>query len=177
MNALAALAAARHAGVPVKAGIAALAEFRNVKRRMEVRGVTRDITVYDDFAHHPTAIRTTIDGLRSRVKGSRIIAVLEPRSNTMKMGVWKESLADSLTGADVVFCYAANLGWDLPQALLPLGEKAVAFEELDQLIAAITAYAQPGDHVLIMSNAGFGGIHEKLLKRMAAVAADEVASG
>ncbi|MCC2681530.1 MAG: UDP-N-acetylmuramate [Nitrosospira multiformis] len=177
MNALGALAAARHAGVPVKTGIAALAEFRNVKRRMEVRGVTRDITVYDDFAHHPTAIRTTIDGLRSRVKEARIIAVLEPRSNTMKMGVWKESLADSLTGADVVFCYAANLGWDLPQALLPLGEKAVAFEELEQLIAAITAYAQPGDHVLVMSNAGFGGIHEKLLKRMGAVAADEVASG
>jgi UDP-N-acetylmuramate: L-alanyl-gamma-D-glutamyl-meso-diaminopimelate ligase len=177
MNALAALAAARHAGVPVKTGIAALAEFRNVKRRMEVRGVARDITVYDDFAHHPTAIRTTIDGLRNRVKEARIIAVLEPRSNTMKMGVWKESLADSLTRADVVFCYAANLGWDLSQALLPLGEKAVAFEELDQLIAAITAYAQPGDHILVMSNAGFGGIHEKLLKRVAAVAADEVASG
>jgi UDP-N-acetylmuramate: L-alanyl-gamma-D-glutamyl-meso-diaminopimelate ligase len=144
---------------------------------MEVRGVARDITVYDDFAHHPTAIRTTIDGLRNRVKEARIIAVLEPRSNTMKMGIWKESLADSLTRADVVFCYAANLGWDLSQELRPLGEKAVAFEELDQVIAAITAYAQPGDHILVMSNAGFGGIHEKLLKRMAAVAADEVASG
>ena len=112
MNGLAALAAARHAGVPVNVGIEALRQFKNVKRRMEVRGVRNGITVYDDFAHHPTAIRTTLDGLRSKVKGARIIAVLEPRSNTMKMGVWKDSLADSLVAADQVFCYNAHLGWD-----------------------------------------------------------------
>ncbi len=111
-NALAALAAARHAGVPVTKAIDALAEFRNVKRRLEVRGTVNGITVYDDFAHHPTAIETTIAGLRSKVRGARILAVLEPRSNTMKMGVMKDALAGSLAGADLVFCYTNGLGWD-----------------------------------------------------------------
>ena len=167
MNALAALAAARHAGVPVNTAIAALTQFKNVKRRMEVRGVNRGITVYDDFAHHPTAVRTTLDGLRNNVNGARIIAVLEPRSNTMKMGIWKDSLGDSLAAADLVFCYNANLGWNAKQALSTLGARAVTHDNLEQLIAAIVAASHPGDHVLIMSNSDFGGIHEKLLKAIA----------
>jgi UDP-N-acetylmuramate: L-alanyl-gamma-D-glutamyl-meso-diaminopimelate ligase len=168
MNALAALAAARHAGVPTKTGIAALAQFKNVKRRMEVRGVVNGITVYDDFAHHPTAIYTTLQGLRDRVDGARIIAVLEPRSNTMKMGTWKDSLAGSLAAADQVFCYTANLGWDAGEALQSLGAKTASHDDLERLTAAIVATTRPGDHLLIMSNGGFGGIHEKLLKALGA---------
>lgn len=164
MNALAALAAARHAGVPVNTAIAALTQFKNVKRRMEIRGVVRGITVYDDFAHHPTAIRTTIGGLRDKARGARIIAVLEPRSNTMKMGVWKESLAESLAGADLSFCYNANLGWDAKEALAALGAKAVTHDTLEPLIESVAAVARRGDHVLVMSNGSFGCIHEKLLK-------------
>ncbi|MDO8436933.1 MAG: UDP-N-acetylmuramate:L-alanyl-gamma-D-glutamyl-meso-diaminopimelate ligase [Nitrosomonadaceae bacterium] len=171
MNALAALAAARHAGVPARTGMAALAQFKNVKRRMEVRGVVNGITVYDDFAHHPTAIHTTLQGLRDKVNGARIIAVLEPRSNTMKMGTWKDSLAGSLATADQVFCYTANLGWNAAEALQSLGAKAASHDSLEQLIAAIAAAARSGDHVLIMSNGGFGGIHEKLLKALSATAA------
>ncbi len=171
MNALAALAAARHAGVPVSSGMAALAQFKNVKRRMEVRGVVNGITVYDDFAHHPTAIRTTLQGLRDKVDGARIIAVLEPRSNTMKMGTWKDSLAGSLAAADQVFCYTANLGWNAAEALQSLGAKTASHDSLEQLIAAIAAATRSGDHVLIMSNGGFGGIHEKLLKALGATAA------
>ena len=167
MNALAALAAARHVGVPVAQGLAALAEFRNVKRRMEVRGTVNGITVYDDFAHHPTAIDTTVAGLRSKVGQARILAVLEPRSNTMKLGVMKEALPGSLEGADLVFCYAGNLGWDARGALAPLGSKVTVKDDLNELIEAIVAVARPGDHVLVMSNGGFGGIHEKLLKRLA----------
>ena len=174
MNALAALAGGRHAGVPVTAGIEALQQFRNVKRRMEVRGVARGITVYDDFAHHPTAIRTTLAGLRSEVGSSRIIAVLEPRSNTMKMGVWKDSLADSLAIADKVFCYTANLGWDVGNVLAPLGAIATSIDDLEVLVAAIAGMAHPGDHVLIMSNGGFGGIHEKLLFALDETAAELV---
>ncbi len=166
MNALAALAAARHAGVPVAQGLAALAEFRNVKRRMEVRGAVNGITVYDDFAHHPTAIDTTVAGLRSKVGQARILAVLEPRSNTMKLGVMKDALPGSLKDADLVFCYAGNLGWDARGALAPLGKKAVVKDDLNELIEAVAAAARPGDHVLVMSNGGFGGIHEKLLERM-----------
>jgi UDP-N-acetylmuramate: L-alanyl-gamma-D-glutamyl-meso-diaminopimelate ligase len=167
MNMLAALAAARHAGVPVAQGLAALAEFRNVKRRMEVRGTVNGITVYDDFAHHPTAIDTTVAGLRRKVNGARILAVLEPRSNTMKLGVMKNALPGSLKDADRVFCYGANLGWDAAAALAPLGAKAVVKDDLNELIEAIAAAAKSGDHVLVMSNGGFGGIHEKLLQRLA----------
>ena len=170
MNALAALAAARHAGVPVSIAIAALRQFKNVKRRMEICGVINGITVYDDFAHHPTAIRTTLDGLRDKGNGARIIAVLEPRSNTMKMGIWKDSLANSLAGADMVFCYTANLGWNVKEALASMGERAVTHDSLEQLIAAIAAAAHPGDHILIMSNGGFGGINEKLLKAIGGAA-------
>ncbi len=167
LNALAALAAARHAGVPVAQGLAALAEFRNVKRRMEVRGTVNGVTVYDDFAHHPTAIDTTLAGLRRKVGTARILAVLEPRSNTMKLGVMKEALPGSLRDANLVFCYGANLGWDAAAALVPLGDKAVVEDDLNKLIEAIAAAARSGDHVLVMSNGGFGGIHEKLLKRLA----------
>ncbi|MBI2516602.1 MAG: UDP-N-acetylmuramate:L-alanyl-gamma-D-glutamyl-meso-diaminopimelate ligase, partial [Opitutae bacterium] len=166
MNALAALAAARHAGVPIAQGLAALAGFRNVKRRMEVRGTVNGITVYDDFAHHPTAIDTTIAGLRRKAGNSRILAVLEPRSNTMKLGVMKDALPGSLKDADLVFCYGANLGWDAAASLAPLGEKAVVKDDLNELIEAIAAAARSGDQVLVMSNGGFGGIHEKLLKRL-----------
>ena len=167
MNALAALAAARHAGVPVAQGLAALAEFKNVKRRMEVRGTVNGITVYDDFAHHPTAIDTTVAGLRHKVGKARILAVLEPRSNTMKLGVMKDALPGSLKDADLVFCYGANLGWDAAASLAPLGDKAVVRDDLGQLIETIAGAAKPGDQILVMSNGGFGGIHEKLLQRLA----------
>ena len=171
MNALAALAAARHAGVPVAQGLAALSEFKNVKRRMEVRGTVNGITVYDDFAHHPTAIATTVEGLRRKAGNARILAVLEPRSNTMKLGVMKDALPASLKDADAVFCYSANLGWDARGALAPLGSKAMVSDDLNELIAAIAAAAKPGDQVLVMSNGGFGGIHEKLLQRLQKTAA------
>ena len=166
MNALAALAAARHAGVPVAQGLAALSEFKNVKRRMEVRGTVNGITVYDDFAHHPTAIDTTIAGLRSKAGSGRILAVLEPRSNTMKLGVMKDALPGSLKDADLVFCYAGNLGWDAAATLTLLGNKVVVKDDLNELIEAIAAATHSGDHVLVMSNGGFGGIHEKLLKKL-----------
>ena len=167
MNALAAVAAARHAGVPVNTAIEALMQFKNVKRRMEIRGEVRGITVYDDFAHHPTAIRTTLQGLRDKVSDARIIAVLEPRSNTMKMGIWKDSLPDSLAAADLVFCYTAGLGWDVEGAFIQMGAKARAYGSLESLVAAIASAAHPSDHILIMSNGGFGGIHEKLLRAIA----------
>jgi UDP-N-acetylmuramate: L-alanyl-gamma-D-glutamyl-meso-diaminopimelate ligase len=166
-NALATLAAARHVGVPVAQGLAALAEFKNVKRRMEVRGVVNNITVYDDFAHHPTAVETTVAGLRHKVGKVRILAVLEPRSNTMKLGVMKDALPASLKDADLVFCYAGNLGWDARSALAPLGDKAIVKDDLNELIEVIAAAAKSGDQILVMSNGGFGGIHEKLLKRLA----------
>jgi UDP-N-acetylmuramate: L-alanyl-gamma-D-glutamyl-meso-diaminopimelate ligase len=167
MNALAALSAARHAGVPVAQGLAALAGFKNVKRRMEVRGTVNGITVYDDFAHHPTAIDTTVAGLRRKVGTARILAVLEPRSNTMKLGVMKDALPGSLKDADLVFCYAGNLGWDARGALAPMGDKAVVKDDLNDLIEAIAAAAKSGDQILVMSNGGFGGIHDKLLQRLA----------
>lgn len=167
MNALAALAAARHVGVPVELALAALSEFKNVKRRMEIRGVVNGITVYDDFAHHPTAINTTIAGLRQKVGSSRILAVLEPRSNTMKLGVMTAALPGSLKAADKVFCYSKNLDWNASEALFPLGDKAMVEKDLDILIAEIVAVAQAGDHILIMSNGGFGGVHEKLINKLA----------
>lgn len=168
MNAVAVLAAARHVGVPVSLGIEALGAFRNVKRRMEVRGTVNGITVYDDFAHHPTAIETTLAGLRAKVGSQRILAVLEPRSNTMKLGVMKQALPNSLRDADRVFCHTANLGWDAAQALQPLGDIATVHDALPPLIEAIALEARPGDHVLVMSNGGFGGIHQKLLERLQA---------
>jgi UDP-N-acetylmuramate: L-alanyl-gamma-D-glutamyl-meso-diaminopimelate ligase len=166
LNAMAALAAARHSGVPIDVGLAALREFHGVKRRLEVRGTVRGIVVYDDFAHHPTEIATTIDGLRGGSREARIIAVLEPRSNTMKRGTMRKALPGSLAGADRVFCYAPNLEWDVADALAPLGVKASVHDDLDALVAAIAAEAQPGDRVLAMSNGPFGGIHEKILQRL-----------
>ena len=166
-NACAALLAARHVGVPLDKGLAALSRFENVKRRMEVRGAVRGVTVYDDFAHHPTAIATTVAGLRRKVGTERILAVLEPRSNTMKLGVMKSALPGSLIEADAVFCYGANLGWDAAEALAPLGAKAVVEDDLDKLVGRIVAEARSGDHVLVMSNGGFGGIHGKILERLA----------
>lgn len=168
MNALAAIAAARHVGVTPEVAVEALSAFQSVKRRMEVRGVEGGVTVIDDFAHHPTAIETTVNGLRRRVGNARILAVLEPRSNTMKLGTMKDALPPSLKDADLVFGYGAlegkdAIGWDLAGALAPLGEKAAAYHDLPALIAAVTSAAKPGDYVLVMSNGGFGGVHQKLL--------------
>ena len=167
LNALAALAAARHAGVPVAHGLAALAGFQGVKRRLEIIGVVRGVTVYDDFAHHPTAIAVTLEGLRRKGGVARVLAVLEPRSNTMKMGAVKDALPGSLAGADRVFCYAAHLNWDVAGAMAPLGAKASVFEDLDTLVTTVAAEARSGDHVLVMSNGGFGGLYGKLLTRLA----------
>ena len=167
LNALAAIAAARHVSVPVRESLAALEGFRGVRRRLELRGTVGGVAVYDDFAHHPTAIAATLEGLRSVVGTSRIIAVLEPRSNTMKLGTMKDALAGSLREADLVFCYAASLNWDAAAWLAPLGDRVHIGVELEALTEAIAKAAQPGDNVLIMSNGGFGGIHDKLLARLA----------
>ena len=173
LNALAAIASANHIGISPVDAARALGEFKNVKRRLETIGMANEITVYDDFAHHPTAITTTVDGLRRRIGKARILAVLEPRSNTMKLGVMKAQLPNSLQEADKIFAYGANsgkesLGWDLEEVLLPLNamepDKAKAFDELDVLIAAVAKEAKPGDHILVMSNGGFGGVHQKILQ-------------
>ena len=166
LNALAAVAAARHVGVEPAQAMESLSAFSGIRRRMEVRGRARGATVYDDFAHHPTAIHTTIEGLRQRVGAGRIIAVLEPRSNTMKRGVMKEALAQSLSQADRSYIYAAGLGWDAAAVFAPLGARASCVDELDALIAAVVSDCHPGDHIVVMSNGGFGGIHAKLLNRL-----------
>ncbi len=167
-NALAAIAACRHAGVPVDTAIGALATFAGVKRRLEVRGSVRGITVYDDFAHHPTAIATTIEGLRGRIGKARLVAVLEPRSNTMRLGVHRDTLATSLTGADRVFLYAPpDIGWDVAGALDPLGDRVTTAASYDALLIALQEELKAGDHVLIMSNGGFGGLHDRLLRALA----------
>ena len=177
LNALAAVASANHIGISPADSARALAEFKNVKRRLETIGVANDITIYDDFAHHPTAITTTVDGLRRRVGKARILAVLEPRSNTMKLGVMKAQLPSSLEQADQVFAYGSNagkesLGWDLAEVLSPLNtkkqDKAQAFDDLDALVKAVAKEAKPGDHILVMSNGGFGGVHQKILKAISA---------
>lgn len=172
LNALAAIAAAHHVGVLPAIAIAALAKFANVKRRMELRGRVNGIAVYDDFAHHPTAIATTLAGLRQKVGSARILAVLEPRSNSMKLGAMKEALPASLALADFVFGYGSSgkegaLGWDLAQALSSLGDKVQVFEELEVLVQAVKQIAQAGDYILIMSNGAFGGVHQKLLDTLA----------
>ena len=168
-NALAAIAAARHAGVPVAHAVEALAEFKGVKRRMQLRGVVRDVAVYDDFAHHPTAITTTLAGLRAKVGVARIIALLEPRSNTMRMGTHKAQLATALQAADVVLLYQPQgLGWDLADVVAQIGDKAELVQDIDALAAQVAQLAGAGDHILVMSNGGFGGIHDKLLAGLAA---------
>ncbi len=166
MNAIAALAAARHVGVTANVAIEALGQFDNVKRRMEVRGVVNHITVYDDFAHHPTAIATTVAGLRAKVGHARILAVLEPRSNTMKLGVMKNALPQSLVDADLVFCYGANLGWDAAEALAPINNKATVYDNLSAMVSAIVATVKQGDQILVMSNGGFGGVHDLILAKL-----------
>ena len=168
-NALAAIAAAQHAGVPAKSSIAALARFGGIRRRLELRGRVANVTVYDDFAHHPTAIASTLDGLRRRVGSERIVAVLEPRSNTMRMGVHRDTLAPALAGADEVWFYLPpNLGWELESAVRPLGARAHFAADLGDLLERLHADLRSGDHVLIMSNGGFGGLHARLLDALAA---------
>ena len=170
-NAAAAIVAARHVGVRPEQALESLSRFANVKRRLELRGTVRGVSVYDDFAHHPTAIATTLAGLRRRMsaerESGRILAVLEPRSNTMKLGVMKAQLPKSLVEADRVFCYAANLGWDAAEALAPLGEVAIVEENFERLLKQIVAEARAGDYILVMSNGGFGGIHGRLLEALA----------
>jgi UDP-N-acetylmuramate: L-alanyl-gamma-D-glutamyl-meso-diaminopimelate ligase len=167
-NALAAIGAAHHAGVPVAKAIAALAEFKGVKRRMELRGEVQGVAVYDDFAHHPTAIATTIDGLRRKVGGKRIVAVLEPRSATMKMGVHRDTLGPSLGGADSIWMFAPpDLGWDADAVVATLGKKGQIARSVDDLVAGLVRDTRAGDQVLVMSNGGFGGLHGKLLDALA----------
>ena len=168
LNALAAIAAAEHAGVVPEVAARALASFENVRRRLELRGEQRGIKVYDDFAHHPTAMRTTINGLRRKVGVERILAVFEPRSNTMKLGTMKAQLPWALEEADLSFCHSGGLSWDAAEALAPMGSQAVVANTIDKLVAQVVAAARPGDHVLCMSNGGFGGVHGKLLEALAA---------
>ena len=194
LNALAAIAAAEHVGVSPATAATALASFQNVKRRMEVIGrvparesvmprgdaaspaiasrsnatpSTDEITVYDDFAHHPTAIRTTVDGLRRKLgAGARILAVFEPRSNTMKLGAMKAQLPWSLEDADLAFCHSGGLGWDAREALAPMGGRACVADSIDELVAQVVAHAKGGDHIVCMSNGGFGGVHLKMLQAL-----------
>ncbi len=168
MNALAAIAAAEHLGVAPATAAAALASFENVARRLELKGEANGIRVYDDFAHHPTAIRTTIDGLRRKVGAQRILAVFEPRSNTMKQGAMKAQLPWALEEVDLSFCHAGGLSWDAGEALAPMGKQAQVCDTIAALVTAVARVARPGDHILCMSNGGFGGIHAKLLAALEA---------
>jgi UDP-N-acetylmuramate: L-alanyl-gamma-D-glutamyl-meso-diaminopimelate ligase len=170
LNALAAIAAAEHVGVAPAQAAAALASFRNVRRRLELLGEAGDVKVYDDFAHHPTAMHTTINGLRRKVGQARILAVFEPRSNTMKLGTMKSQLPWALEEADLAICHSGGLDWDARDALLPLGEQALVCDSLDKTVAAVRRHAKPGDHVLVMSNGSFGGIHARLLDVLGAQA-------
>lgn len=166
LNALAAIAAAEHLGVAPAVAAKALASFENVRRRLELRGEARGIKVYDDFAHHPTAMRTTVNGLRRKVGVQRILAVFEPRSNTMKLGAMKAQLPWSLEEADLAFCHSGGLGWSAEEALAPMGKQAVVCNTIDALVVRVVAAARPGDHILCMSNGGFGGVHGKLLEAL-----------
>ena len=166
-NALAAIAAARHVGVTPEISIAALVEFKSIKRRMEIKGNVNNITVYDDFAHHPTAVKTTLAGLRAKVGTEKIIAVLEPRSNTMKLGIHKEALVESLALADTVYCFEdKNIEWSIRALFAEQGKSVNVETDIDLLIQKIVNEAKPSDHILIMSNGGFGNIHQKLLAKL-----------
>jgi UDP-N-acetylmuramate: L-alanyl-gamma-D-glutamyl-meso-diaminopimelate ligase len=166
-NALAAVLAARHAGVPVETGLAALGHFRGVRRRLERRAVVGGIAVYDDFAHHPTAIAATLEGLRRMVGAGRIVAVVEPRSNTMKMGVHRDQLAPSLTRADEVLLYQPpDLGWSLEPVAAALGPQCRVFAVVQAIIDHVAERARPGDHIVIMSNGGFENIHSRLIEAL-----------
>ncbi|MBN8494577.1 MAG: UDP-N-acetylmuramate:L-alanyl-gamma-D-glutamyl-meso-diaminopimelate ligase, partial [Burkholderiales bacterium] len=168
LNALAAIAAAEHVGVAPEAAAASLASFENVRRRLELRGEAAGVKVYDDFAHHPTAMRSTVNGLRRKVGLQRILAVFEPRSNTMKLGTMKAQLPWALEEADLSFCLQGDYGWDAADALAPMGSLAQVAPTVDKLVALVVRAAKPGDHVLCMSNGGFGGIHAKLLDALKA---------
>ena len=170
LNALAAIAAAEHVGVAPEAAAAALASFQNVRRRLELRGEAAGVKVYDDFAHHPTAMRTTVNGLRRKVGLQRILAVFEPRSNTMKLGAMKAQLPWALEEADLSFCLQGNYGWSATEALAPMGPQAMVADSVETLVAQVVKAAKAGDHVLCMSNGGFGGIHDKLLAALQAKA-------
>ncbi len=179
-NALAAVAAAQHVGVSPSVAAKAMASFENVKRRMELRGIIvykgGQVMVYDDFAHHPSAIATTLDGLKRQLERqfaqscskNRILAVLEPRSNTMKLGTMKAQLADSLKDADLVFCHSGGLGWDPREPLAAMGKRAQVADSIDELVQQVMQSVQPGDNIVCMSNGGFGGIHGKLLAALQA---------
>ncbi|SPJ16489.1 UDP-N-acetylmuramate:L-alanyl-gamma-D-glutamyl-meso-diaminopimelate ligase [Burkholderiales bacterium] len=176
-NALAAIAAATHVGIGVQQSLAALRCFAGVQRRLEIRGCVHGVTVYDDFAHHPTAIAATLAGLRRRVGSARILGLLEPRSNTMRLGAMQDMIAGSLRDADLVFCYGPRsgphaLGWDPRDALQALGTRARVFDQLDELVAALMSSVRPGDHVVAMSNGSFGGVHGRILAALAALPAD-----
>ena len=163
-NALMAIAAAHHAGVTLPDAIEALSFFKNVKRRMEVKGEVNNITLYDDFAHHPTAIATTLDGLRKKVGNARILAVLEPRSNTMKMGVHKDTLANSWQKADEVYLYEPEgMDWSLVDSVAHSNAPTHCFRDVEKIVQGVCNVAQPGDHILVMSNGGFEGIHGRIL--------------
>jgi UDP-N-acetylmuramate: L-alanyl-gamma-D-glutamyl-meso-diaminopimelate ligase len=168
LNAIAAIAAAEHVGVAPEVAARALARFENVRRRLELIGEACGIRVYDDFAHHPTAMRTTVNGLRRKVGTERILAVFEPRSNTMKLGAMKAQLPWSLEEADLAFCHSGGLGWDAAQALAPMGTQAVVCDTIPELVKRVVSAARPGDHILCMSNGGFGGVHTKLLEALGA---------
>lgn len=167
-NALAVIAAVNHLGISPETACAALSSFANVKRRMEIKGVAKDVTVYDDFAHHPTAIQSTLEGLHFRQPETRIIAVLEPRSNTMKMGVMKDALPQSLQIAEHIFCYSGGLNWNVAQALQPLGDKVTVCDDIELLIQKIATFVQPHDAVVVMSNGGFQNIHQRILNQIQA---------
>jgi UDP-N-acetylmuramate: L-alanyl-gamma-D-glutamyl-meso-diaminopimelate ligase len=167
MNALAAIAAAQHVGVDPEVALSALARFAGVRRRLEVRGAVAGVTVIDDFAHHPTAIRATLAALRAQAGGGRLLAVLEPRSNTMKRGAVKADLAPSLAEADRVYCYSGGVDWDVAAALAPLGERACTETDMSALVDRVLESARAGDRIVVMSNGGFGGIHGRLLERLA----------
>ncbi len=165
LNALAAIVASTHVGIEPEAALNAMKDFCGVKRRLELRGIERNVAVYDDFAHHPTAIRETIAALKQKLpKNAKVVAVFEPRSNTMKMGTMKEALPESFSQADVVICYAdPKLGWDAQAALSPLGAKLHVCHSIEETVNATLAVIGNGDAVLVMSNGAFGGIHGKLL--------------
>ncbi len=168
-NAMVAIAAARHAGVPTKYAIEALGQFKSVKRRLETKGTVSGVVVYDDFAHHPTAIRLTLEGLRNKVGTARILAIMEPRSNTMKMGVHEKTLADAFAQADQVLLYRdPNLdwGWNLDETMQNASVPVVLHSKIEEIVEAAANWVRPDDHILVMSNGGFGGIHEKLLQRL-----------
>jgi UDP-N-acetylmuramate: L-alanyl-gamma-D-glutamyl-meso-diaminopimelate ligase len=167
LNALAAIGAAEHAGVAADVAAQSLGTFENVRRRLELSGEAGGVKVYDDFAHHPTAIRATVGGLRRRVGLERILAVFEPRSNTMRLGAMRAHLPWALEEADLAFCHSGGLSWNAQEALAPMGAQAVVADTIDKLVDAVVRAARPGDHVLCMSNGGFGGIHGKLLQALA----------